>query len=236
VYTEARDAKQVAAVHFQIGRVHRQLFELECTRRARCALKEVSAPAAAARALPDAPESAGLPTRRLRALFTLAGRHYRKAAALFREQLQVRTVVIVQLDAALLHRAAAAACARESRDRRRERQQLELALNALTSLAGAFAADGDSGSARGIAIAMGAGAEEEEEAWSAAVTLPPTEEQRRSVLAHVSAVLQALLRLCRMGGDAKATAHYKAAYTAVLRGQGVKSLGALLEELLPTSR
>ena len=236
VYTEARDAKQVAAVHFQIGRVHRQLFELECTRRARCALKEVSAPAAAARALPDAPESAGLPTRRLRALFTLAGRHYRKAAALFREQLQVRTVVIVQLDAALLHRAAAAACARESRDRRRERQQLELALNALTSLAGAFAADGDSGSARGIAIAMGAGAEEEEEARSAAVTLPPTEEQRRSVLAHVSAVLQALLRLCRMGGDAKATAHYKAAYTAVLRGQGVKSLGALLEELLPTSR
>ena len=111
----------------------------------------------------------------------------------------------------------------------------ELALNALTSLAGAFAADGDSGSARGIAIAMGAGAEEEE-ARSAAVTLPPTEEQRRSVLAHVSAVLQALLRLCRMGGDAKATAHYKAAYTAVLRGQGVKSLGALLEELLLATR
>ena len=214
VYTEARDEKQVAAVHFQMGRVYRQLFEVECTRRAALGGGAAFAPAASkakAKAQADEVESVGgLPTRRLRALFTVAGRHYVKAAALFREQHQVRTVVIVQLDFASLHRAAATASACESRDRRRERQQLDLALSALVGLADAF--EGSAAPATGAALL-------------------PTDEQRRAVLASVSAVLQALLRSSRADGDAKSTARYKAAYGAVLRGQRAKSLTSLLREL-----
>ena len=214
VYTEARDEKQVAAVHFQMGRVYRQLFEVECTRRAALgggAAFVSAASKAKTKAQADETDSVGgLPTRRLRALFTVAGRHYVKAAALFREQRQVRTVVIVQLDVASLHLTAATACACESRDRRRERQQLELALGALVGLADAF--EGSAAPTTGAA-------------------LRPTDEQRSAVLSSVSAALQALLRSSRADGDAKSTARYKGAYGAVLRGQRAKSLTSLLREL-----